>query len=469
MIEHVEVAVIGAGPAGMSAATWLAERGVSTLVLDEQQEPGGQIYRSVERVAESAPSRLAALGSDYAHGRDVVRAFRASGCTFWPGSTVWQISSRSELWVSRNGVSRKIVADRIILATGAMERPVPVPGWTLPGVLTVGALQILLKGSGMAVDGDLILIGSGPLLYLFVSQCLALGLRPAAFLDTSKRSAPWRAAHLMPAALRGHGLSYIQKGLRLKAELRRSGIPVFTECDALRIEGEDSVRSVSFRSGGKERTIQATAVALHEGVIPLQQLARQAGCRHVWDARQQCFRPWLDEWGNSSTPGIMIVGDGAGIGGARAAEHAGRIAALAAARTLCRIDDEERDRIAAGERRELARHLSVRPLLDALYAPAVTTRSPDDKVIACRCEEVTAQAVRATAALGNEGPDQMKRVIRCGMGPCQGRMCGPVVSQLIADVRGCSPGEVGYYNVRPPLKPLPLAEIALIDREGYTG
>jgi NADPH-dependent 2,4-dienoyl-CoA reductase/sulfur reductase-like enzyme len=453
----------------MAAATWLAGRGVTTLVLDEQPAPGGQIYRSVEQVAESDPARLAALGPDYERGRDLVSAFGASGCAFWPRSTVWQITPGREVWVSRDGVSRKICADRVILATGAMERPVPIPGWTIPGFMTVGALQILLKSSGMVVDGDLVLLGSGPLLYLFAGQCLALGIRPSAILETTSRSNHLRAAPNLPAALTSHGLSYLRKGLGLMAKLRRSAVPTFTACTELSVEGRDTVRSVSFRSGGKNRTIPASIVAVHEGVIPMQQLARQVGCKHVWDVRQHCFRPDLDQWGDSSVPGIAIVGDGAAIGGARAAEHAGRIAAAEAARALGRLTTNERDRLAARDRRELAGHLSVRPFLDALYAPPTMISEPVDEIVVCRCEEVTAGEVRAAVAQGDFAPDHVKRILRCGMGPCQGRICGPVVSKLIADARRCSVDDVGYYNVRPPLKPLSLEEIAAIDGEGYSG
>jgi len=469
MTEHVEIAIVGAGPAGMAAATWLAGRGVPTLVLDEQPAPGGQIYRSVERVAESDPARLAALGPDYEHGQSLTRAFRASGCAFWPRATVWQITPQHDLWVSRDGASRRIRADRVILATGAMERPVPISGWTIPGVLTVGALQILLKSSGMAAGAELVLLGSGPLLYQFAAQCLALGIRPVAFLETTVRSNFMRAAPLLPAALAGHGLSYLRKGLALKLKLRASGIPIYTACTEVKVDGTDIVQSVSFRSGGRSRTVAASMVAVHEGVIPMQQLARQVGCTHVWDVRQHCFRPSLDEWGNSSIPGIAIVGDGAGIAGARAAENAGRIAAVEAAWALGRLTARERDRLTACERRELARHLSVRPFLDALYAPPPAIGTPADEILVCRCEEVTAGAVRAAAAQGELSPNRIKRILRCGMGPCQGRMCGPVVSRLIAAVGRCSLDEVGYYNIRAPLKPLPLEEIAAIDGEGYAG
>ncbi len=140
--------MIGAGPAGLAAATLLAEQHVRVLLLDEQPAPGGQIYRGIECAAEHG-SLLTALGDDYRFGATLVARFRESGAAYRPGSLVWQVTPQREVWFSEDGHSHLVQADAVILTTGAMERPVPVPGWTLPGVMTAGALQILLKSSGM--------------------------------------------------------------------------------------------------------------------------------------------------------------------------------------------------------------------------------------------------------------------------------------------------------------------------------
>ena len=152
-------------------------------------------------------------------------------------------------------------------------------------------------------------------------------------------------------------------------------------------------------------------------------------------------------------PRILIAGDGAGIGGAAAAELSGRIAALG----LVGGD-------ASAVRAERARYLAVRPLLDALFAPLPMRL--DDATLVCRCEEVTAGAVRQAVRTGCQGMNQLKAYTRCGMGPCQGRMCGPVVSDLIAEARGIDVAEVGYYRIRPPLKPVTVGELAALDVAG---
>jgi len=184
----------------------------------------------------------------------------------------------------------------------------------------------------------------------------------------------------------------------------------------------------------------------------------------VWDDLQITWKPATDMWGATSVAGISVTGDGAGIAGAEAAAERGRIAALAAAQRLGKIDVPRRDHDAGAPRAALARFLRGRAFLDALYRPAKTFRVPRGDTLACRCEEVTAERIRATVPLGAIGPNQMKSFLRCGMGPCQGRLCGLTVAELIADVRGVSMEEVGYYRLRPPVKPISLGELAAMPK-----
>ena len=162
---------------------------------------------------------------------------------------------------------------------------------------------------------------------------------------------------------------------------------------------------------------------------------------------------------------MTIAGDGAGIVGAVAAEHRGRISALHAAFSLERISAGERDRRAKPHRAALARAERGRAFLDHLYRPAKAFRLPAEEAVVCRCEEVSPQDVRDAIALGCTGPNQLKSFTRCGMGPCQGRFCGLTVTEMIADARGVSPAEVGYYRLRPPVKPITLGELAAMPRD----
>jgi NADPH-dependent 2,4-dienoyl-CoA reductase/sulfur reductase-like enzyme len=458
--ETWDIVVVGAGPAGLAAATLLAEQRAKVLLLDEQSTPGGQIYRAIEQSGERLALRKA-LGADYAYGATLAERFRSSGAGYRPCSVVWQVTPQREVWFSQDTCSHVAQADVVILATGAMERPVPVPGWTLPGVMTAGAMQILLKSSGIVPIDPVVLAGSGPLLYLLAQQCLALGVRPAAVLDTTARANEWRALGHLPAAVRSaEGRGYIAKGLAMRRTLRRSGVPHYRFVSGIRIEGTGTVAEIAFRSGGTDRRVAARVVGLHEGVIPAQQITRSLGCEHKWHPESRCFQPVLDDWGNTSVERILVAGDLGGIAGARAAEHGGRIAALEALRLTGRVVAAKRDAMAQADRRGWSAHVAIRRFLDVLYAPRDEILCPADDITICRCEEVSAGAVRAVVRQGCLGPNQAKAFLRAGMGPCQGRLCGPVVTELIAHARGVSPEDVGYYRIRPPLKPISVGEIA---------
>jgi hypothetical protein len=369
---------------------------------------------------------------------------------------VWQVTSQREVWFSKGGRSQLIEAKVVLLATGAMERPIPLPGWTLPGVMTAGALQIMLKSSGAVPDEPFVVAGSGPLLYLLVQQCLTAGARPRAVLETASRTNAWQALPYLPAAMRSRDLA---KGLAMLAALRRSGVPRFRRVSDVRVEGTAAVSGIKFRSGGSEHRLATRLVALHEGVIPAQQMARSIGCAFAWNSSQRCFAPAADEWGNSSIDDVLIAGDAAGIGGARVAEHAGRIVALQALHRIGRVDTARRDAMASADWQARHTHLAIRRFLDVLYAPRAEILRPTDDVLVCRCEEVTAAALREVVRQGCLGPNQAKAFLRAGMGPCQGRLCGPVVSEIIAEACRVSPAEVGYYRIRPPLKPIAVGEL----------
>lgn len=458
MLETVDLVIVGAGPGGMACALDAARAGLDVLVLDENPMPGGQIYRSVGR---SPLPEVGLLGDDYVRGADLVARFMRSGVRYWPETLVWQITSGLEISFTRRGetvASGQIRARAVVIANGAYERPCPAPGWTLPGVMGVGAAQTLLKSSALLPDGAVVLAGSGPLMYLFAWQLIRANRAPAAILDTTPSRNYRRALADLPGALRAPADLF--KGLGLLRAIRRSGIPHIRHVTQLSMEGDGRVESVRYTAGGRTSTLAARVVLLHQGVVPNVQLTRSVGCEHHWNEAQLCWHPSTDAWGETTVPNLFIAGDGAGIHGAVAARTAGELAALAVAHRLGASSRAARDEHAAPLRRQLGRYRAVRPFLDTLYRPADIFRRPADETIVCRCEEVRAGEVRAMAHLGCAGPNQTKSFSRCGMGPCQGRLCGLTVAELLAEAQARPVAEVGYYRIRPPIKPVSLGELA---------
>ncbi|WP_027525901.1 NAD(P)/FAD-dependent oxidoreductase [Bradyrhizobium sp. Ec3.3] len=451
-----DVAIVGAGPAGMSAAIRLREFGASVVVIDEQPSPGGQIFRGIERNASSPV--FPALGKDYQKGQALAAAFRVSGAEYLPSTQVWQIEDGWNLYLTAEGKAQRIAARAVLLANGAQERPVPFAGWTLPGVMTVGAAQILLKSGGMLPEGKVWIAGAGPLPLLYATQLLNLGGRIAGFLDTST---PPRLSALrrLPGAWRDFG--GLLKGLRWLRGIKRSGIIVRGFSD-LRAEGNEHLEHLTWEMEGKRHRVEADVLLVHEGVVPRIHETLALGCAHHWNDEQGYLAAKVDRWGESSRKSLFVAGDASGIGGWLAATISGEIAALGIAGRLGISSETDRLRKRAHLDRRRKRALALRPFLDAMYPPP-RNRLPDD-VIACRCEEVTAGAIRAAARNSPADPSAVKAATRCGMGPCQGRQCGYTVQALLAEVHGLPVSEVRFFHIRPPLKPVTLGEIASLEK-----
>jgi NADPH-dependent 2,4-dienoyl-CoA reductase/sulfur reductase-like enzyme len=287
-------------------------------------------------------------------------------------------------------------------------------------------------------------------------------------VDSTNGADRRRALAHAAGALRGW--RDLAKGLRLIGALRLAGIPFHTGASRFAVEGYAQAEALSFDDArGRRQRIAARTVLLHQGVVPHTHVTWSLRAEHRWDALQQCFVPVTDAWGELSVPGIRVAGDGRGIGGAKAAAAQGRLAGLAAAQACGRLDAGERDRLAQAWQRELRQHLAIRPFLDALYRAPDAHRIPADDVTVCRCEEVTGGALRDAVRLGAQGPNQAKAFSRCGMGPCQGRMCGLTVTELMADATGRTPQEIGFYRIRPPLKPLTVRELATAELSPPSG
>ncbi len=462
MGQHHDVIVIGAGPAGLSAGACLAEMGLDVLILDEQRRIGGQIYRHIEA---APPERVALLGDDYAHGLEVAKRFRKSGAAYEHSASVWQVEADGTLCYSRLGQSKQIWANFIIVATGAMERPVPIPGWTLPGVMGAGAANNLTKEAGLNPEGRVVLAGSGPLLLLEATLLVKKGVQIAAIFETTPVIPPAPAYPRAPKALLRP--DFLWKGVAMLREIKKAGIPHYKGATHIRAQGQHRVEAVEALCNGKRRRIQTDMLLLHFGVIPNTHIFRQIGCKMAWKPDQRYWHPVCDEWGHTNCRRIFAAGDGAVIGGALAAQYKGELAALEAARCSGIIPDYERDQLAAPIWKALQHDHWPRPFVDAIYAPRPEHFTFEDETVVCRCENITVADLRRVIKEGVQELNEVKIVTRSGMGPCQGRMCGPALAEVIAAERHLPAEKAGRLNIRPPLKPVPLGEVA--DMEIDTG
>lgn len=457
-VETFDVIVVGAGPAGLSAAVEARSLGLTVALLDEQPFVGGQIYRAIEASSEA---RRKVLGPDYRAGAELAKAFAASGAVHIAAAAVWNVDRDRTVSYLHDGVSKKVQGGSLVLASGAMERPFPIKGWTLPGVMGAGAAQILFKTAGAVPREPVVLAGCGPLLFLLAQQYLEAGVRLKALVHTTGNRDYLRAASHLAGALRGW--KDLSKGARMLQQIRAHGVDTYGGCHDFAIEGTDQAEGMTFMHRGRRKRVESPLVLLHQGVVPNTQLSWSLRAEHRWSDSQLCWVPVTDSDGQIERSAIYIAGDSRGIVGAKASACQGRLAAVAIARKLSRTTAGALDARKAEITRGFNDSVHIRPFLDELYRPLDTHRIPKDPAVTvCRCEEVTAGDIRKYVEVGCLGPNQTKAFGRCGMGPCQGRLCGLTVTELIAHERKLHPSDVGYYRIRPPIKPVTLGELANI-------
>jgi NADPH-dependent 2,4-dienoyl-CoA reductase/sulfur reductase-like enzyme len=443
--------IVGAGPAGTRAAATLAAAGLAPIVVDEAPQSGGQIFR---RAPPGFTRTYRALyGFDAANAQRVHDAFDALGkrIDYRPGTLVWDLRD-GFMHCLAEGRSHELAYRDVILAPGARDRIIPFPGWTLPGVYALGAAQVALKYQGCAIGERVAFMGSGPLLYLVAYQYAKAGGDVAAVLDTAPFAAKRRA---LPGLLRGG--STFAKGLWYVARLRARGIHLENAIRPVSVEEKHgAVSAFIYRdAAGAERRLACDALAFGFGLSSETQLADLAGIPFAFDAVQQQFLPQRDIAGRTPIRGVYLAGDGCGIAGAHAAELSGERAALALLED--RGLDAPKARVATLER-ALARIDRFRVALATAFPfPVELAAQMADDTIVCRCEAIRAGELRHAARELDGGEiNRAKAFSRCGMGRCQGRMCGPSAAVVLASALGVPLEDAGRLRGQPPVKPIPM-------------
>lgn len=459
--------VVGGGPAGMAAALEAARTGLPCTLIDEAPQLGGQIYRRPPTPFDVPDAQ--AFGPDFVRGEQLREevAKVADHVDVRSGTVVLGIwRGRTVLWASGD-TARLLHANRLILAPGAYDRPVPFPGWTLPGVMTAGGVQVLLKTMRVRPGRRALVAGTGPLILSVASRLQAIGLDVVAVLEAG---APWSPEGWVQAWGEWDFITSTEKAWQA---LRHAEIPLLFHHTIFEAHGHGQVEAASYGpvdpvswKPRKEqaRTVEVDLVVVGFGFVPNTELTVLAGCQHQYVQKLGGWIPVRDPLMQTTVPGVFVVGDGAGVRGAAAAIEEGRVAGITAAEqagAMTRREADLRREAPVGRLRELT------PILEVLHEsswvrPGLLELAGPDTLL-CRCEEVTRAEVQAAIEEGARDLQAVKLLTRLGMGPCQGRQCAPSTGMYVCEATRRPPEQVGRINPRPPVKPVTLGALAQVE------
>lgn len=449
MTDFIELAVVGAGPAGMAAAVEAAGLGLPVTLVDVFPRPGGQYFRRTPPELEPEPAAEE-------KGQWLLEGLDRAEIRVHTGTVVWGIFAEEDGYLlclyGPPGKPRRLKTRAVILAPGAYDRPVPFPGWTLPGVMTAGAALAMVKHQKVLPGRQILLSGTGPLQLILARHLIEAGAEIAGVLDAS--AFPWRGWR-HAGAVWGQW-ERLGEGWQAWGAMRQAGVGIRWGHLVFRAEGDGQLEAVTIGpvDGSRPEIVPADTLCLGHGFVPGIQLSRLAGCDHQYRPGQAAHVPVRDEWLETTLAGLFVAGDGAGIGGKDVALLEGQLAAMGAARRLGR--EAAPDRV-SGVRRDLARQKRFAAVLDDLFP--LSSHLGDlltDETVLCRCEEVTVGEVRRAIEEGASTVSAIRMLTRAGMGRCQGRMCGSPVAELLARQLGQPVELVGQATPRPPVVPIPL-------------
>ncbi|MDX6476492.1 MAG: hypothetical protein QOH95_2003 [Gaiellaceae bacterium] len=459
-----DVLVIGGGPAGLAAGAGAAKAGLSVAIVDERPTFGGQIFKQPGpgfRVTNAKE-----LGHDYARGRRLIDAAERSGAELLPRTSAVASRGTSVVLVEDGEHARAVEARRVIVAAGAHDRPVVFPGWTLPGVITAGGAQSLVKTQRVLPGRSIVFAGSGPLALAFPAQLRGYGANVTLVLEAGPAPAPGDLARLVCAA-RGN-VRLLRDALDYRLRLLRARVPIRYRRIVVRAEGDACVERVVHAAAdadwrpvpGSEEEVRADTLCLGYGFFPSVETLRLAGCDFAYDEDLGGPVVVRDEWLRTTVDGISAAGDGTGVTGSYAAVDEGRLAALGAAVDLGALPAGEAARRAEPLRRDLGRREAFRAALRPLHrvgAGIYELATPD--TVLCRCEELTAGELERAIASSTD-VNAIKAISRVTMGLCQGRNCQRHLAAAIARRHGGTIGELPVATPRMPLRPVPVAAVA---------
>ncbi|MFC1799247.1 FAD-dependent oxidoreductase [Thermodesulfobacteriota bacterium] len=456
-----EVVIVGGGLAGIVAAHALKDDNLNVLLLDENNAPGGQFLKTHPR----SSGRDGNNGSAGRTGYKCLEELKHSRVNIKLRTKVLEISREKELLVEEEGKGLfTVVPKGLLIATGAREKFLPFKGWTLPGVISTGAAQILVKASGVLPSRKMLIGGGGVFLYAVAAEILKAGGRVQAILDqtTIAEKLIFSSGLLGESGRLKEAVTYLSKIIFTKTPVQHK-----TRIIEARGDGclEEVVGAKIDKSGGNvpgsEVVYPCDCLAVGYGLTANIELAQLAGCDLAYDVARGGRIVVTSEDLETTVPSIFAAGEITGVGGALKSITEGRLAAFSILYRFGKISANEFKRQARALTQARNKQLRFGRFFNALHAIpyALIASIPDDTMI-CRCEDVTMGRIKAAVEKGFRAPVALKRALRTGMGMCQGRICGPVLDEIVSVYTNSPIQQIKPFSVRGPAKAFSLETLA---------
>ncbi len=465
MKDSYHVAIVGSGIGGLSAAVTLAGHGLDILLIDENIQPGGQLLRkskkTVKKFFKFTPDSMKTKGFSLMEGINDV------------DSTIDRIHQAQVLGVFKDrrllihkeiketsGNIIEVRAEHLIFATGARERYLPFKGWTLPGVMSLGAAQILMKSYGVLPGFNTIIAGSSPLMMVLASEILSNQGKVATVLDENPFSKNLRFLPLIQ-----HHWPKLFEGAFYTAKMMRNQVPMVKRARILEAHGNTTFDAVIMAKTtpegqvihGTETKYTADALAIGYGFVPNIELAVQAGCDIEYQKGKGGWVVTADKNLESSVDSVFAVGEITGISGGKKSYIQGKIAAISILKKLGKINFKKQGLRLSKQMKHLHslnhKQTAYAAFLNHLcQVPPNAYQQIHDDTLICRCENITMGTIKKAIRQGFITSGGIKKATRCGMGRCQGRICGTVISDIVMALTKKTPQEIGPSLSRAPVK-----------------